>query len=158
MRFSIVSRSGAPRYEGMDRPLLGMRDDVPAEVVVRGMALEDLPPDQVEAGYRAFVAGLGERYELLGLGEPGGADWELLGYDVGETTERAWSALAHREELGMPEPLLNRHGLFDDRADAERFLRAYLECDDPDRGWGPDGWEDDADIYAVVPVYRLRRD
>lgn len=158
MRFLIVSSSDAPRYEGMDRPLLGMRDDVPDEVVVRGMALEDLPPDKAEAGYRAFVAELGERYELLGLGEPGGADWEPLGYDVGETTARAWSALAHREEFGMPEPLLNRHGLFDDRADAERFLRAYLDSDDPDRGWGPDGWEEREDIYAVVPVYRLRCD
>jgi hypothetical protein len=156
MRFLIVSRSGAPGYAGMDRPTLGTLDDVPEPVVLRGMALEDLRPDQAEAGYRAFAAELAGRYDLLALGEPSGADWELLGYDVGETTRRAWSALAHRQELALPEPRLNRHGLFDDAAEAEQFLRAYLDSDDPDRGWGPEGWEERPSLYAVIPVHRLR--
>jgi hypothetical protein len=154
MRFVIASRPDAPGYQGMDRALLGMRDDVPDDVVVRGMALDDLAPHQAEAGYRAFVAELGDRYELLGLGEPAGAGWELLGYDVGETTPRAWSAIAHRAELALPEPRLNRHGLFEDPGDAERFLRAYLAAEDPDRDWDP-AWQAHPELYAVIPVHRL---
>jgi hypothetical protein len=156
MRFLIVSSSGSSGYEGMDRAILGMLDDVSEQMILRGLALEDLPPDQAETEYRAFVTELGGRYELLGLGEPGGTDWEFLGYDVGEMTRRAWSALSHREELALPKPRLNHHGLFDDRTEAEQFLRAYLDSDDPDRGWGPDGGEDHTALYAIIPVHRLR--
>jgi hypothetical protein len=160
MRYLIVSSNAPPGYAGMDRPLVGMQDDVPDELVLRGAALDDLPPAQAEAGHRRFLVELREHgfpgYELLGLGESPDPAWEFLGFDVGETTKRAWSALAHRAALGLPAPRLNSHGLFDDRAEAEQFLRAYLESDDPDRGWTADGWEDRPASYAVVPIQRLR--
>ena len=42
------------------------------------------------------------------------------------------------------------------RGASARFLRAYLESDDPDRGWTADGWVDRPELYAVVPIHRLR--
>jgi hypothetical protein len=63
----------------------------------------------------------------------------------------------HRDEV-LPgrDVQLNEHGLFAGEDDAEAFLRAYLEADDPDAGWSAEGWTDKPTIYAVIPVRRLR--
>lgn len=160
LRYRIVSSTTSTTYAGMDRPLLGMRDDVPRELVMRSFTLEELFPERIEAGHRRILLELRERglsgYELLRLGGTSDAEWELLGFDVGETTSRAWSAIVHHADFALPVPHLNDYGLFDDRAEAEQFLRTYLECDDPDGGWTERGWEDRPDLYAVVPIHRLR--
>lgn len=161
MRLLIVSSVPGPGYAGMDRPLLGAGDDAPEDLVLRAAALEDLPVDQQLAAHLAFLdelrAGGVTGYELIALGAAPDATWDLLGFDVGETTRRAWSALAHRDELGLPAPALTEHGLFADRAEAEAFLASYLAADDPDASWTPDGWQARPDLYAVVPIYRLAR-
>ena len=41
-------------YEGMDRPPLGSLRDLPEDLVLRGMALEDLPDPIAETHYREF--------------------------------------------------------------------------------------------------------
>lgn len=152
------------RYEGMDRPPLAPSDDVPEELVVRAAALEDVDPKDALKDFRAFMfdlvaAGI-EGYELLWVGADGPAGWRRLGYDVGETTSAAWSAIARWKAFLSPEHFetwrsrLNDHGLFADRGDAESYLARYLESDDPDRGWTRDGWTDVPDIYSVLPVWR----
>jgi hypothetical protein len=151
-------------YAGMDRPALGARPDVPEDRVVKGLELEsnaDIP------GLRRFLTDLAREgiddYELVALGGFQGAAWEFLGFDVGETTSAAWSAINHRDEVLSAEQAaewaqrLNAHGLFANQADADAFLQAYLESEDPDAGWGADGWTDNPTIYAVIPVQRLRR-
>jgi hypothetical protein len=149
-------------YGGMDRPPLGSSGDVPAALVERGIALEAGAEPERWRAFLAELAGAGAAgYEVLRLGGEPGPGWELLGHDVGETTPAAWSAIRHRDDfLGAEQSAawagrLNARELFDRREDAEAFLAAYLAADDPDRGWGPEGWTDEPGIYAVVPVYRL---
>jgi hypothetical protein len=161
-RYLIVGRGADERYRGMDRPPLGSRQDVPEPLMLRGLALEEVSADRAEKEFVAFIdelrrAGGGE-YDLLALGESEVDGWVFLGYDVGEESTRAWSAIAHASrflhpgELGEWTALLNGNGLFDDRRDAERYLTRYLASGDPDSGWTADGWSDTPDLYAVVPV------
>ena len=147
---------------GMDRPPLGSVADVPEPLMLRGIALEDAPPDRAENEFVQLVAELRRAstngYDLIALGEVESDGWVFLGYDVGEQTPRAWSAIANASRLLDPNELsewtarLNSHGLFDDRADAERYLARYLTNGDPDRGWTANGWTDTPDLYAVIPV------
>lgn len=170
MRFLIVQErhpDGGLLYEGMDRLQLGGIANLPQALIDRGLALEDLPPEEAEPAYRAFMGELSAAghlgYELLALdhAQADGEAWEFLGYDVGETTQAAWSALAHRaqvlttEEQGHWQGRLNAHGLFASQADATAFLVVYLASDDPDKGWTAEGWTDAPDWYAVIPIHRL---
>ncbi len=154
----LIVAPGAGGYAGMDRPPLGSQPDVPEPLVLRGLELESSGD---EAGLRAFLADLRAsgvtQYDVIGLADPVGDGWEFLGYDVGETTAAAWSAIKHRAEVLDGEPRLNEHGLFSQRSDAEAFLQAYLQADDPDRGWTATGWTDNPSIYAVIPISRLRQ-
>ena len=151
-------------YAGMDRPRFGECGTLPEALMFRGFAIEDLAPKDSVAPWRELLADLEgyPRYELIALGERPSTEWESLGFDVGEVTARAWSAIANRRDLLPPEEveewdrLLNAHGLFSERAAAERFLVRYRSCDDPDGGWMPDGtWSDDPPFYDVVPIHRL---
>jgi hypothetical protein len=162
-RYRIVARGAAERYRGMDRPPLGSLADVPELLMLRGLALEDVPPERAENEFVAFIAELrhigAKNYDLLAVGDIESDGWVFLGYDVGEETPRAWSAIANAscfldpDELGQWTALLNRNGLFDDRGDAERYLARYLASGDPDSGWTADGWSDTPDLYAVIPVF-----
>jgi hypothetical protein len=148
-----------PRYEGMDRTPLAPGADASEELVARVAALEDRDPRQALDGLLTVMSELDAGYDLLWLGDDAPDGWEPLGYDVGETTSAAWSAIARWPQFLSPEEFetwrsrLNEHGLFQ-RADAEEYLAAYLAADDPDRGWSPDGWTDTPGLYAVVPVWR----
>ena len=170
MRFLIVQQrhpDGVPLYEGMDRLRLGGVADLPQALIDRGLGLEDLRPEEAEPAYRTFLGELIAAghlgYELLALdhAQADGEAWEFLGYDVGETTEAAWSALAHRgqvltaEEQVRWQGRLNAHGLFASQADATAFLAVYLASDDPDKGWTTEGWTEAPDWYAVIPIHRL---
>lgn len=169
IRFIIVKRVPEDMdkpYEGMDRPPLGSFLDIPEPLILQGMALEDLPDPIAEASYKEFLIRIEatgtEGYELLALGDRPSSSWDFLGFDVGETTPTAWSAISHRDVIFSPQELndweerLNSHGLFDKRIDAENYLTYYLASDDPDKGWTEEGWVDEPDFYAVVPVYKYR--
>lgn len=170
MRFSIVSIQSSdtvPGYRGMDRPTLGSLGDVPESIVRRGMALGEAPPDVAEILFTALLADIVNsigvsKYELVRLGGVEGPRWELLGYDVGELTERAWSAIVHWDLFLTPrawmewESRLNGNKLFPNEVIARQFLDEYLKSEDPDRGWTVEGWEEQPDIYAAIPVYRYR--
>ena len=167
LRFLIVKqrppRDAGP-YEGMDRQILGDVADVPESLISRWATLEEMPAEDAQELLGALMSDLSAAgvagYELLALGSvrdlPG--NWAFLGYDVGETTEAAWSAIAHREaflaqgESAGWEARLNAHGLFGKQVDAEAFLERYLASDDPDMGWTADGWTDTPDWYAVIPI------
>ncbi len=152
-------------YEGMNRYQLGNFTDIPDELLYRGLSLEDMLPEKAEMSYRLLLRDMlamnVTQYELLMLGDNPSEDWEFLGYDVGETTKAAWSAIANRdvflnhEEIAKWEESLNSHGIFEERADAEAFLAVYLDSEEPDKGWTGDGWTETPDWYAVVPIYRL---
>lgn len=160
----LRARTEPGAYEGMDRPRIG-ECELPEALMFRGFDIEDLAPAQSVAPWRELLAELDgyPRHELIALGELPGPAWERLGFDVGEVTERAWSAIVHRDELLPPEEaagwsgLLNHHGLFAARDDAERFLARYRTCDDPDGGWFNGVWTDSPPFYDVVPIHRLRR-
>lgn len=164
IRFVLVRRV-AEGYAGMDRPPIGSGGDVPEPLVLRAMALEDVPSPEAERAWRALFEELGAQgitgYELLALGEmPSRVDWELLGHDVGEASPARWSAIAHAEDFLPPDEQaawktrLNRYGLFDDSDAASEYLTRYLAADDPDRGWTPDGWSEGTELYSVIPVRR----
>jgi hypothetical protein len=148
----------------MDRPKLGSFSDVPEPILYRGLALEDLPPQEAEKSYCVLLTEMLEigitDYELLVLGDNPPGKCEFLGYDVGETTKAAWSAIVHQdiflnpEEKYQWEEKLNAHGLFQEREEAEAFLARYLDSDDSDMGWTADGWTDTSDWYAIIPVHR----
>ncbi len=148
---------GPGPYGGMDRPALGSRGDVPHDTVVRALACEAA---QDVAGCRRLLIDLArggvDDYEIVALGGWPGSAWDFLGFDVGETTSAAWSAVQHRAEVFDADQAaawgshLNEHGLFHNPADADAFLQAYRQADDPDAG-------EDPAIYSVVPVQRLRR-
>jgi hypothetical protein len=149
----------------MDRQPLGLDRPIPDKIVMRAIAFEELGPADGLCGLIDVMAELrvdhGDRFDLLWLGDDPPPGWEHLGFDVGETTSTAWSAIAHWSAFLSPaeaEPWharLNANGLFTHRQDARRYLEHYLTCDDPDRGWTPTGWTDDPEIYAVVSVWRL---
>lgn len=154
-------------YQGMDRPPLGSLDDLPEDLILRGMALEDLPDPVAETHYREFLSDItaagGEGYELLALGDmQPSREWNFLGFDVGENTPASWSAIANQKiflssnELDDWVRRLNSYGLFDELHDAEEYLARYLASDDPDKGWTARGWDDEPDIYAVIPVHRYQ--
>lgn len=172
MRFMVVRKDSSKykfnndtkTYEGMDRPKLGTFSDVPELILYRGLALEDLPPQEAEKSYRMLLTEMLEigitEYELLVLGDNPPGQCKFLGYDVGETTKTAWSAIVNQdiflnpEEKVQWEEKLNAHGLFQEREEAEAFLARYLDSDDPDMGWTEDGWTNTPDEYAIIPVYR----
>jgi hypothetical protein len=172
MRFLFVKKglsefrfnNGTKIYEGMNRPKLGSFLDVPESILYHGLALEDLPSNEAEKQYQNLVLdmlAMGiNQYELLALDGSPLENYEFLGYDVGETTKTAWSAILHKdiflnpEEINQWEQKLNVHELFQEQEEAEEFLARYLESDDPDMGWTADGWTDIPDFYAVIPVYR----
>jgi hypothetical protein len=167
-RFRLVRRpspSARVTYEGVDLPAIGESPDVPEDLLRRALAVEKLPPGDIETAYRELLPALAQagtlHYDLLCVDEPPPSQsWAFLGYDVAERTPAAWSAIAHRADILSPkvierwEGLLNDHGLFGARQDAERYLASYLENLDPDGGWGPDGWTDQPDFYAVIAIYR----
>jgi len=162
MRLILVRRSdGEHEYAGMDRESPSRSAGVPADLVQRELALEDAPADQRLDLLIAWLQDYdGDDYELLALDDPPGPDWRLLGFDVGERTPRRWSALTHDQDFLSESQVndwrqrRNRHGLLTTAEDAQRYLELYLESDDPDGGWGPDGWTDQPSWYGVVPVYR----
>lgn len=169
VRFIIVRKPVAEAgqiYLGMDRGPFGGYPDEPESLILEGMALQDIPGEQAEATYRAFWEKLdahgSHRYDLLALAVQADDDWQFLGYDVGENTGRAWSAVAHRRDFLEPDEIdswgakLNVNGLFADPADAKALLAKYLDSGDPDMGWAADGWEEQPDWYAVIPIYRYR--
>ncbi len=176
MRFMIVRKNSskckfsddAIAYGGMDRPKLGSRCDVPDSIRSRGVALEGQPTQEADRPYRMLLAEMLEigvtDYELLVLGDIPPDKYQFLGYDVGENTEDAWSAIVDQDLFLEPEEKLqweeklNAHGLFQHRADAQAFLVRYLDSGDPDMGWTSDGWTDTPDWYAVIPVYRYQQD
>jgi len=171
-RFLIVRKSSAngscntatKTYEGMQRFQLGSFTDVPDELLNHGLALEDMPPHEALISYQRLLADMLAMgvtdYELLMLGDCPSQNWQFLGYDVGETTKAAWSAIANLEiflepqEMAQWQERLNFHGLFPERADAKEFLKRYLESVDPDMGWTALGWTNTPDWYAVISVYR----
>jgi|GEM_PF-3610676 len=156
----------AQNYLGMDRDPFGSHTDVPEPLVLEGMALLDVPSEKVEISYRTFWKKLCDRgydqYDLLALGAQHGDDWEFLGYDVGEKTERCWSVITHWNDFLEPEAIkswqimLNHNGLFTDLSDAKALLAVYLNSNDPDMGWATDGWGEQPDWYDVIPIYRYR--
>ncbi len=156
-------------YEGMDRPTLGSFRDIPEDLILRGMALEDLPNAIAESHYRELLSDIaaagGEEYQLLALGDAQQLhehEWDFLGFDVGENTPASWSAIANRgtflssNDLDDWKQRLNPHGLFGEFRDAEAYLARYMASNDPDKGWTEEGWVDEPDIYAVIPVYRYK--
>ena len=168
-RLSLVSSAppGAPAaYRGMDRAPLAPGGPVPEATVAHVCELESLDPRaaltrlvQITARLRAELPH--EPLDLLWLGDQAPSDWEPLGFDVGETTPAAWSAIA-RWPAFMPAPeaarwaaRLNTHGLFTRHEDARSHLDRYLTGEDPDRGWTHDGRPETPDLYAVVPIRRL---
>jgi hypothetical protein len=169
-RFVIVRQQAGESdqtYLGMDREPFGGHSDVSKPLILEGMALPDIAVEEAKSAYRAFwkkLAGQGhDQYDLLALGIQPDDDWEFLGYDVGETLERGWSAVAHRhdflkpDEIALWEAKLNANGLFRGASEAESFLAVYLDSDDPDMGWAADGWQERPDWYTVIPIYRYRR-
>lgn len=167
MRLLIVRRPrGGESYAGMDRLGTSTAGGVPQELVVREVAVQSLPPEARARALRSVLRDLArlghEEYELVALDQAPEGKWEHLGYDVGELGPRAWSAVSHaadflsEEETAQWRLRRNEHGLFATVEDARRFLERYLAYDDPDRGWGPAGWQEDAEDYGVVPVFRAR--
>jgi len=148
----------------MDRARVGECGKLPEALMFRGFDIERLAPKDSVALWRELLAEYGGYpcYELIALGDLPGAEWETLGFDVGEVTDRAWSAIVNRDDLLPQEEvedwnrLLNQHGLFSDSEAAERFLARYRTCGDPDRGWLNGGWTDSPSFYDVVPIHRLR--
>lgn len=163
-RIVIVS-SEPSTYKGMDRQPLGLGGPIPDRIVMRVIAFEELGPVAGLPGLIDVIAelraGHQDRFDLLWLGDGPPAGWEHLGFDVGETTSTAWSAIARWSAFLSPaevEPWharLNTNGLFARQQDAQLYLEHYLACDDHDRGWTPAGWTDGPDIYSVVSVWRL---
>ena len=169
MRYRIVQQANG-WYEGMDRPRLGTVPGISGDVLIRGLSLEDVPPEKAQDAFSAYMddllVGGSTGLDLLALGDvadSGSDTWEFLGYDVGETTPAAWSAIVNGHIfLGPAEQVewrsrLNAHGLFANQQDADAYLSRYFHSDDPDRGWTEGGWRERPDFYKVIPVYRYRR-
>jgi len=170
VRFIIVRKPVAEAdqiYLGMDRMPFGSDPDEPESLILEGMALQDISDEKADAAYRDFWEKLdaqkSHQYDLLALAIHADDGWQFLGYDVGESTERAWSVVAHRHDFLEPDEIdtweakLNVNGLFADPGEARALLAKYLDSGDPDMGWGTDGWEEQPDWYAVIPVYRYCR-
>lgn len=165
-RYRIVPRTPPGEYAGMDRRPVGA-DDLPELALLRAVAVEQLGPPEAEARGLELLDELRRAghsaLELICLDGEDAPHRERLGFDVGERTPAAWSAIAHRtafldyEEWSQWSARLNCYGLFEHGDDAEAFLARYLESDDPDGAWSPTGEEGPPSLYAVVCVHRVRR-
>jgi hypothetical protein len=161
---NLVFGSRKINYEGMDRPRLGEYNDLPQDLVLEGLSLDDMSANQKKIAYKCFIEKLLsreiDRYELITSEEQIGVDWQFLGYDVGELTKRAWSAITNYDVFLSSEEqekwisCLNSHGLFQILEKAEEYLKLYLSSNDPDMGWDVSSWQEAPTWYCVIPIYR----
>ncbi|MDJ0729248.1 MAG: hypothetical protein QNJ33_04570 [Crocosphaera sp.] len=161
---NILFGSKEINYKGMDRPKLGEYNDLPQALILEGLSLDDMNANQRKIAYKSFIEKLLnrgiDRYELITSEDQIGVDWEFLGYDVGELTKRAWSAIANcnvfvsSEEQEKWISCLNSQGLFQVLEKAEEYLELYLSSNDPDMGWDVNSWQEAPSWYCVIPIYR----
>lgn len=157
-------------YLGMNRFRLGSFNDITEQLLFEGIGLEEVESKELEGRYISYIKKLWRKgnlqYDLLSLNKPekyNEHDWEFLGFDVGENTPAAWSAILNNQVFTSKKDIkiyinrLNQFGLFDDFNRAEEFLQLYLMSDDPDRDWGIDDEIIDDNIYQVIPIYRFRK-
>jgi hypothetical protein len=110
-RALILARSDA--YEGFDRPAL---EDPRAQELAAAFDIPALRRRLTDLAREGV-----DDYDLIGLGQIGGAFWEFIGFDVADRQGR--SAIRHRSGSQF-EDRISQHGLFWNHADAQAFLEA----------------------------------
>lgn len=165
-------RPGAePPYRGMDRPRYLSDPSTPQSLALTATNLDGTPGVAAGKALASVAAQLNQagdpRWEVLAIvdsTDPATTEApksmvpssQFLGWDVGESAPRFWSAIAHRADFLLPETSrtwtdrLNQNGLFDEFQDAQSFLQLYLDSDDPDRDYA------DLDAQEIAMLYRPR--
>jgi len=160
--YFFVKNDNSIRYQGINRLLFPGGDDFNEDFVLSTIKkIFDLNESDEKKAFNIYqsIRKLDNvSYDLITNRETNSQNWKFLGFDVAEVRESFWSAIYNRpafmsdSEIKKNEKSLNQYGLFERKEDAKDFLKFYLKSDDPDKGCTNEGWSENPDWYAVIPV------